>query len=79
MSNKIPQKDGTFKYECSYCHKVYVDPFKANDCRNSHGLVYLRISRYDLDRLLKFIYFKDDKLITDTMIESLKLGLKMKE
>jgi len=77
MAIKVRQKNGTFKYMCFYCKKTYADPTLADKCRDeNHDLVYIPMSRSDVDKLLQFIYLKNDELLTDTMIESLKLGLK---
>lgn len=72
MAIAVMQKDGTKRYMCSYCKKVYVDPFKADDCRDKHDLVYIQMARSDVGRLVQFIYTGDEKLLTRTMIESLK-------
>lgn len=78
MSIKILQKDGKFKYKCSFCNKVYDTPDLADSCRDSHDLVYLQILRSDIDRILKFLYLKDESLITETLIQSLRQGLAQK-
>ena len=78
MAIKVPQKNGKFKYKCSFCNKVYDDPERADWCRDTnHDLVYVQILREDVNRLIEFIYLKNDKLITETMVKSLKDSLKM--
>ena len=75
MAIKVKQQDGTFKYKCFYCNKLYIDPTKADQCRDeNHDLVYVPISRSDLELLINFIYTKDDSLLTESMIRSLKIG-----
>jgi hypothetical protein len=61
--------DGT--YSCSYCGKVFVDPFKADECRDSHELIYIPFTKKDLNRLVEFIYLKDDSLLTPSLIKIL--------
>lgn len=60
------------KYLCSYCNREYDDPFKADECRNKHDLLYVQISREDLSRLIQFLYTKNEKLLTPTLVESLE-------
>ena len=77
MSIKVKQADGKYKYKCFYCNKLYDDPTQADKCRDeNHDLIYIPMSKSDVSRLLQFIYLKNDDLLTPTMIESLKAGLK---
>jgi len=65
MAIKLP--DG--RYKCSYCNKVYVNQVKADSCRESHNLVYVQLSLDELNRLLHFVYFKDEsQLLPETVI-----------
>lgn len=70
----IKRKDG--KYECSFCGQVYSQWQEADSCRDSHDIVVLTMLRSDLNRLLQFIYTGESKLLTKTMITSLKKGVK---
>ena len=77
MAIKVVQPDGSVKWKCSYCSKVYPQSSQADDCREkNHDLVYVQMSRADVDRLLKYIYMPQEELITETMIRSLRNGLK---
>jgi hypothetical protein len=67
MANK--NKNG--EYVCSYCNKVYTHPTQADNCRDSHELIYVPITREDLNRLIQFIYLKQDELLTESLINSL--------
>lgn len=70
----IKTEDGRFK--CSFCNKVYAQWQEADACRDSHDLVYVQFLRSDLDRLLKFIFFKDETYLTESMITSIKKGIR---
>lgn len=67
----MTNKNAEGKYECSYCGKPYAHPQEADACRDGHGLIYIAISKEDLNRLLMFIQLKDDSLLTRTLIKSI--------
>lgn len=71
MANKI----GT-NWLCSYCEKKYKNQVDADNCRDSHNLVYIAISHTDLNRLINFLYLKDDKLLTESLVKTLTRFLK---
>lgn len=77
MAIKVIQPDGSIRWKCSYCNKVYPQSSQADDCRDkNHDLVYIQMSRSDVDRLLKFLYMPQEELITETMVKSLRRALK---
>jgi hypothetical protein len=59
-------------FSCSYCGKNYTTDILADSCRDRHELVYVQLSRTDLNRLINFIMLKDDSLITETLMKTLK-------
>lgn len=61
----------TGKYICSYCLKQYDQWQEADACRDTHDLLYVQISKQDLNRLIMFLTLKDDSLLTKTLISSL--------
>lgn len=61
----------TGKYTCIGCKKEYEHPQEADACRDSHNLIYIAMSKEDLNRLLMFIQIKDDDLLTESLIGSL--------
>lgn len=63
-------------YCCKYCHKQYKDEFKADVCLEDHELIYVALSKTDLNRLINFLYLKDDSLLTNTLVESLNKYLR---
>lgn len=63
-------------YICSYCRQVYPTDAKADACRNKHDLIYLALSKEDLNKLAQFIFSKDDTLITEGLYNAVQSGLK---
>jgi len=58
-------------WECKYCHKDYKLELMALGCEQSHEIIYLPIRKDDLQRLIQFIYMKDERLLTPTLLETL--------
>lgn len=66
----IKLQDG--RYRCSLCNKIYAKPLSADKCRDEHDIVYVQMLRSDLNRLLQFIYLKNDDLLTETLMNTLR-------
>ena len=64
------------KWLCGYCHKEYPDQAKADSCRDGHDLIYVPFTPTDLNRLLNFIYLKDDSLLTKSLMATLNKYLR---
>ena len=58
-------------YTCTYCSTEYDTQAKADSCKRKHELIYVPLSRGDLNRLINFIYIKDDSLLSKTMMDTL--------
>lgn len=72
----IKTKNG---YACGYCKKIYTGETGASDatkCKESHNLIYLQLSKEDLQRLVMFIYSKEDDVLGDDIIDRLQSYLK---
>jgi hypothetical protein len=67
----MPIRHDFNSWECKYCHKIYKLELIALGCENSHGIVYVPIRKEDLQRLIQFIYTKDERLLTETLMETL--------
>lgn len=63
-------------YACAYCKKVYNQYQQADECKLNHDLIYVALSKTDLNRLVNFIYLKDDALLTPTLIDTLRSYLR---
>jgi len=55
-------------YQCLYCKKEFDKIERAQACVDSHELILVPIAKTDLDRLNKFLYLKDDKLLTQELV-----------
>lgn len=72
----IKTKNG---YACGYCRKEYTGMNAISDaenCKESHKLIFLQLSQEDLQRLLMFIYSKEDKVLGEEMVDRLQSYLK---
>ena len=63
-------------YACGYCGKVFPNPIGADDCKTKHELIYVPITKSDLNRLINFIYLKDESLLTQSLIDTLSKYLR---
>lgn len=66
-------------YACGYCGKEFTTNtgmLDAENCKDSHELIYLQISKEDLQKLIMFIYNKDDAILPDKLVTRLQSYLK---
>ena len=70
----IKKKDNLWL--CSYCGKEFSTEFKADKCRDDHELIYVPISKTDLNRLVNFLFLRDETLLTPTLTNTLTRYLK---
>ena len=68
MANKT--KDG--KFSCSHCGKIYSQLHEAENCRESHELLYFPITKEELNSILQFIFTKEDELLDEDLIKRLQ-------
>jgi len=62
-------------YKCKYCGKEFKkDMALLSHEFKKHDIIYIRISKSDLNRLLQFIITKEDNLLTRSLLESLHYG-----
>ena len=59
-------------YECKYCNKTYHNELLATSCEQSHNLVYVPLTREDIQRLMQFMVTKEDALLTKSLIKTLQ-------
>ncbi len=64
-------------WRCGYCRLPYETSEKAEKCKESHDIVYVGLSRSDLNRLVNFIYTGEEQLITDSLLDNLKKYLRL--
>ena len=58
-------------YKCVYCNTEYNTSIEAVKCAQNHNLVVVYLTREDLMTLIRFLYSKDDSLLTESLIDSL--------
>ncbi len=66
-------------YACAYCKKEFKSNTALSDaenCKESHNLIYLAISQEDLNNLVNFIYSHDERLLKNNIVERLQKYLK---
>ena len=68
MANKLP--DGS--YACSVCGTKHPTPAKADGCRDSHQLLYIPMSKTELNRLLNAIMLDDMTIVPQHLIITLQ-------
>jgi len=72
----IKVEDG---WKCSICGEVHVTDILAISCEQAHEYILMYIKQGDLFRLIQFIYTKDDKLLTESLMKTLmKYSSKLK-
>jgi hypothetical protein len=72
----IKTKNG---YACGYCKKEFTSNTaisEAENCKESHSLIYVQLSKEDLQRLIMFIYSKNDEVLGDDIVERLQSYMK---
>jgi len=58
-------------YKCVYCNAEHNTSIGAVKCAQSHNLVVVYLTREDLTALIRFLYSKDDSLLTESLIDRL--------
>jgi hypothetical protein len=65
--------DKIVKVRCIYCNR-YIDRPKYNShVEKDHQLVYVAIEKSDLNRLVQYMYTKDESLLTRSLMETLQV------
>jgi hypothetical protein len=59
-------------YSCSVCGHVYPSPSHADACRDSHQLLYIPMSKTELNRLVNAIMLGDFELVPFHLLETLR-------
>lgn len=57
------------KYKCTVCGKLFPQEIECDIHRDKdHDLIYLPLTREDLNRLNLFLRIKDDTLLTQSLV-----------
>ena len=60
------------KFQCPICGKIFPESITCDLHRDKeHDIVYVAMSRSDLNRLSMFIRLKDDKLLTESLVKTI--------
>ena len=71
-------KNVSYVYACSVCGKTFADAKEANamakarNCEHSHDLVYVPLTRAQVQDLITYIYTCEKKLIKPQLVSILK-------
>jgi len=57
--------------KCLYCGNFYSTEEEAKECRDRHDIIFVQLSREDVNRLLHFMYSKDERDIGPTLMNNL--------
>lgn len=68
MATKL--KDGTFA--CSICGAVYPAAAHADGCRDSHQLLYVPMSKTELNRLINAIVLDKVEMVPEHLLSTLR-------
>lgn len=60
------------EYACSQCGKVYAKPLDADACRDSHNLIYIPMTKTELNMLNHYIQSGDQSVLPNSIIEKLE-------
>ncbi len=60
------------KHKCAYCNTFFEIEEDARTCYDSHDIIFVMLSRSDLNRLLDFMYSKNEKHIGPTLMRNLE-------
>jgi hypothetical protein len=64
-------KVGT-KYKCMICGQMFPREVDCDIHRDKeHNIIYVPLTPEDLERLRKFLYFKDSKLLSKSLVETI--------
>lgn len=59
------------KFVCIFCGKKFPTAIACDIHKDEHNIVYVPIEFEDLQRLRQFLYFKDEKLLTETLVKTI--------
>jgi hypothetical protein len=67
MANKLPNG-----YACSICDKVYTSFQLADSCRDAHELLYVPMTKSELNRLVNYLYTGEESLLSEELVKRLQ-------
>jgi hypothetical protein len=59
-------------YKCSICGKFFPRDTLALSCEQEHDVIFVPLIREDLFKLLQFIITRDDELLSESLMNTLR-------
>ena len=59
-------------YACSVCGQVYGTPARADSCRDEHDMLYIPMSKTELNRLINALMLNDVSLVPESLHNTLR-------
>ncbi len=66
----IKLHDGT--YACSICGTKYPQSIKADNCRDSHDMIYIPMSKDELNKLIHAIIMGNTEIVPPHLLNTLQ-------
>lgn len=60
-------------YACGFCGKEFKRATDADSCKQGHNIMYLALTPTEINRLLNFIYTKEDSFLDQSTIERIRM------
>lgn len=68
----MAKKLGTAQYKCKYCDKIYHNELLATSCEQSHEIIFVPLTREDIQRLMQFMVTGEPGLLTKSLVNTLR-------
>ncbi len=68
----MAQKLSDGRFACSVCGGIYSSPAHADGCRDSHQLLYIPMSKTELNRLINAIMLDKVEMVPEHLIGTLR-------
>jgi len=68
MAIRLP--DGRF--QCSICNKIHAKEIDAERCKISHEVLYIPMTRTELNRLIQALYLGKPELVPESLYETFR-------
>jgi hypothetical protein len=59
-------------YQCKYCGKIFYNELLATSCEQGHDLIYVPLTREDIQRLMQFMVTGESELLTESLVKTLQ-------
>lgn len=74
----MPKAQAVTKWKCLYCNKEFDSEEKAVNHEKEHDIIYVPLTRSDLNRLQMFIATGNKSLLTETMTRAIMKSVRSK-